>query len=57
MARLAAGQPVDPAEMYFRIQPRFETADPRYLWLNRILAVGIGERLPGGPRYHVHEIL
>lgn len=57
MARLAAGEKVDPAQMYFRIQPRFETADLRYAWLNRILAVGMGERLPEGPRYHIHEIL
>jgi Protein of unknown function (DUF3237) len=57
MARLAAGQPVAPSEMYFRIQPRFETADPRYAWLNRILAIGTGERLAEGPRYHIHEVL
>jgi hypothetical protein len=57
MARLAAGRLVDPAEMYFRIQPRFETSDSRYLWLNRLLAVGVGERLPDGPRYHIHEVL
>jgi Protein of unknown function (DUF3237) len=57
MARLGAGEPVDPSEMYFRTQPRFETAHPAYTWLNRILAVGIGERLPAGPRYHIHEIL
>lgn len=57
MARLAAGQTVDPSEMYFRIQPRFETSDARYLWLNRLLGVGVGERLPDGPRYHIHEIL
>jgi hypothetical protein len=57
MARLARGESVDPAQMYFRIAPRFETAAPGYAWLNRLLAVGIGERLPQGPRYHVHEIL
>lgn len=57
MARLAAGTAVDPREMYFRIQPRFETSDSRYSWLNRILSVGVGERLPAGPRYHIHEIL
>ena len=57
MARLAKGESVDPSEMYFRIAPRFETADPRYAWLNRLLAVGIGERLPEGPRYHIHEVL
>jgi hypothetical protein len=57
MARLAKGENVDPSEMYFRIAPRFETADPRYAWLNCLLAVGIGERLPEGPRYSIHEVL
>lgn len=57
LAALARGEPVDPAAIYFRIQPRFETADPRYAWLNRILAVGVGERLPAGPRYSIHEVL
>jgi hypothetical protein len=57
MARLARGVAVDPAEYYFRIVPRFETGDARYAWLNGIVAVGLGERLPAGPRYTVHEIL
>jgi len=57
MARLARGEAVDPQEMYFRIAPCFETAAPAYLWLNRLLAVGIGERLPQGPRYHIHQVL
>jgi hypothetical protein len=57
MARLAAGEPVDYRELYFRIAPRFDTADTRYDWLNRMLAVGIGERLDEGPRYHIHEVL
>lgn len=57
MTRLAAGESVDPEEYYFRILPRFETAHPEYLWLNRLLAVGIGERLTAGPRYHLYEVL
>ena len=57
MARLATGETVPPSEFYFRTQLRFETAHPSYSWLNRILAVGVGERLPEGPRYYVHEIL
>lgn len=56
MARLSAGDPVDPAEYYFRITPRFATSDLRYQWLNRIIAVGIGHRLPEGPVYSVFEI-
>ncbi|NYT41440.1 DUF3237 domain-containing protein [Sphingomonas sp. R-74633] len=56
MARLGRGETVDPAAYYFRTLPRFATADPRYAWLNRIVAVGIGHRLPEGPVYFVHEI-
>lgn len=57
MARLARGEAVDPAEMYFRIAPVFETGDARYVWMNRLIAVGVGERLKTGPRYHIYEIL
>ena len=56
VAQLSAGECVDYRAMYFRILPRFDTADTRYDWLNRMLVVGIGERLPEGPRYHLHEI-
>lgn len=56
MARLSAGEYVDYRDMYFRIAPRFDTADSRYQWLNGMLTIGIGERLPEGPRYHIHEI-
>ena len=57
MSRLAAGEPVEPSEYYFRILPRFETAHPDYLWLNRLVAVGVGERLADGPRYHIYEVI
>lgn len=56
-ARLGRGEPVNPDAYYFRILPRFATSDPRYEWLNRILAVGIGHRLPEGPVYSVFEII
>ncbi|HEX4509074.1 MAG TPA: DUF3237 domain-containing protein [Burkholderiaceae bacterium] len=55
--RLESGQAVDAASYYFRISPMFETAAPRYDFLNRLLAVGIGHRLPGGPVYSVFEVL
>ena len=35
----------------FRIQPLFETADPRYGWLNALVAVGVGRRTARGVRY------
>ncbi|MDZ4371828.1 MAG: DUF3237 domain-containing protein [Phenylobacterium sp.] len=38
---------------YFRIQPTFETADPRYAWLNAVVAAGIGRRTAAGVRYRI----
>ena len=38
---------------YFRIQPTFETADPRYAWLNALVAVGYGRRMADGVRYRI----
>jgi len=42
---------------YFRTLPRFETADARYAFLNRLLAVGIGEISAAGPVHVIEEIL
>src|SRR3984885_1367048 len=39
LAALARGESVDPSTYYFRTTPRFETADPKYAFLNRLLAV------------------
>jgi hypothetical protein len=44
MARLAAGEPVDPNLYYFRTTPVFETGAKQYQWLNGIVAVAVGER-------------
>ena len=57
MARIAAGEVVDPASYYFRIAPVFETASKKYEWLNKIVAVGTGRREPAGPIYTVEEVL
>jgi Protein of unknown function (DUF3237) len=46
MARLLAGEAVDPAQVYFRTMPRFETAAPSLQWLTRSIFVGFGERYP-----------
>jgi hypothetical protein len=46
----------DPSH-YFRTLPRFETAAPQYAFLNRLLAVGIGEIRPDGPVHVIEEIL
>jgi hypothetical protein len=36
---------------------RFETAAPKYAFLNRLLAVGIGEIRSEGPVHIIEEIL
>jgi hypothetical protein len=56
-AKLARGERVDPSEYYLRIAPFFETAGARQAWLNDIVAVGLGERLPDGVVYEVFEVL
>ena len=58
MAKLARGETVDPSEYYFRVAPVFETGAEKYSWLNNILAVGVGERLPPNiVQYSIFEIL
>lgn len=44
MERLNRGEAVDPAEVYFRTTPRFETSAEKYQWLTRTVFVGSGER-------------
>jgi len=47
---------LDPAQYYFRTAPTFRTGDPRYLWLNKILAVGIGRFTDNGLGYRIYHI-
>ena len=47
----------DDANRYFRTVPRFETAAPRYAFLNRLLAVGTAEIRAEGPVHLIEEIL
>lgn len=46
IARLLRGEPVDPARIYFRSYPRFETAASALGWLNDSLFIGTGARYP-----------
>lgn len=57
MERLARDETVDPQLYYFRTFMRFETSAPDAAWLNRILAIGCGERSRGAVRIEVFEIL
>jgi hypothetical protein len=46
----------DDANHYFRTAPRFETAAPKYAFLNRLVAVGIG-KFALRPVHIIEEIL
>ena len=57
MAKVNSGEFVDPSLYYFRTAISFETAAPRYDWLNRVIAIGTGSRPPEGPVYDIFEVL
>lgn len=57
LARVAAGEPVDPALYYMRTHPRFETGAPAYRHLNRMICVGTGAREAAAVRMRVYEVL
>jgi hypothetical protein len=57
MAKLASGEPVDPAHYYFRTAMRFETADTQLSWMNNIIAIAYGTREPMAARLTVFEVL
>ena len=57
LQRISQGETVDPSEYYIRTTPYFETGSEKYDWLNRIVAVGVGERTQSGVSYKVYAIL
>lgn len=56
MERLARGEPVDPAQVYFRCTPRFETAAPTLSWITERLFLGAGLRLPDSVHIRLFEV-
>jgi hypothetical protein len=46
IARLVRGEPVDPAQIYFRCSPSFEASAPSLAWLSERMFVGTGARHP-----------
>jgi len=56
LARLAAGEPVDPALIYFRTIPTFEAPDGALSWLNRSLFLASAVRLPDKVKLRVFEV-
>lgn len=57
LAQLNRGERVDPAQVYFRSVPKFETGDPRYRWLMENLFIGVGARHPDRVEIDVHQVL
>jgi hypothetical protein len=56
IARLRQDQPVDPARIYFRSTPVFETASPRLAALTSHVFVGTGSRFPGSVVFDFFQV-
>jgi hypothetical protein len=55
--RIANGEVVDPASIYFRSVPKFETGAAKYRWLMENLFIGVGARHPDRVEIDVHQVL
>lgn len=56
MARLAAGEEVDPALYYFGAVPEFVAPKGKYEWMNRSIFVCSGARYPAGIKLWVWRV-
>jgi len=56
LKKLSAGEDVDPSLYYMRTTPLFETGDPRYAWLNRLICVGTGARKKSSVHLEIFEV-
>ena len=57
MARLTAGEDVDPAEYYFRTNPRFKAPEGKYEWLNRYIFIASGARYKNSIKLWFYRVL
>lgn len=46
--RIMRGEPVNPADVYFRCQPKLEAAGSTWAWLSETQFIGTGRRAPDG---------
>jgi hypothetical protein len=56
MAKLAAGETVDPSLYYFRVTMQFETSSSKYDYLNRAIGIAIAMRLKDSVVYDAYLI-
>jgi len=57
LQKLKRGEPVDPALIYFRTVPKFETGAPKYRWLMENLFIGSAARHADRVVIDVHQVL
>ena len=57
LQKLKRGEPVDPALIYFRTHPRFETGHEKYRWLMQHIFVGSAARHADRVIIDVHVVL
>ena len=56
LERIKNGEIVDPALIYFRSVPKFETGSEKYRWLMENLFIGVGARHPDRVEIEVHQV-
>ncbi|BDZ46036.1 UPF0311 protein [Naasia aerilata] len=56
IAKIVAGEPVDPSRIYFRSNPRISSSCPKWAWLGSRILVARGERLPESVRLEVFVV-
>jgi hypothetical protein len=54
---LSGGPATEYGDTYFISQIEFETGDPRYTWLNNLMAVGEGKLKPNEVSYRVYAVV
>jgi hypothetical protein len=57
MTKLAAGEPVDPADYYFRAAPSFEVQPGPHRWMSENLFVCVGARWPEAVHLDIFKVL
>ncbi len=57
MARLVRGEPVEPADVYFRCAPRFEASAPALAWMMERVFLGTGLRRPNDVVMRFFEVM
>lgn len=55
-AKIRRGEPVDPARVYFRCQPKFEATSPTWAWLAEHQFIGVGLRLPDAVHLSFYKV-